>query len=858
MSLRARRRRTEHVLDDTRETLASLPDFTPAWIDVIDGWSGTFTGNKLAGCWSWLSLRILSEGDDSLVPALAFLVNALGSRLAPLDGEAAAALSPRKRELRHLLRTNRHARDYVTLFSFNGTGEIEFDFDSPVGEQVILNGARPCEPTLVRTAEDLADAALFFTGTATSRASLAKEARLAVRLLSMDGAPARLEEAAFWARESSHPQLYVAYMSSMLASGNATFGASGNRRFHAGLERARRLEDGAIEALIQTKWLFTATHLDENGNADPSRALNDDEALTRFCAAKALEDGASDDTVAAAEYWLRNFEALAGGAPGTMAEATDATFWNQADCVNGQASEPEAKDARIGFLVDIYRDISIENPERFANSQRLSNELLRSRGFKRLVRKGCYVTAYGPDARVPLFRDYVFILRNLDKLSTLLIAEDHVAISFGDLENEGYYKLALRYFMSMPSVSVVTSGTLIGYVADSLAFLDASKRAAGSTPDFATVTDREGVMLREFCMRKGAPHARIPATRAFLDWAKNDQGAISYRDSLMSYLTAPPDPPAKGGASIPDEDLLAIDGALGRAAEHSLNAALSRLMLHILIQTELRPSELLRVSTDAIVCGDKPNEYLVLAYSKTTRGWKGKNVITERTRRLFSHAQSITQPLRDRCANPEVARYVFLTEVDGVVRPMGQSVLKYWLKKACREAGCRRYTPGNIRDTHMTKALEFTMREGLGEAELAILTRHRRVDTTTSHYVEQSILSILESDCGIIIGGDKLAEAGKKVVAEIPADRAGIEYEVENGCGSCAAGECRLESIASCLICPDFVTDPSRRPYFVNAIRKIDGLLPKAPTQHDREDLVAIKGLHAAYVAVIDQMGVAR
>ena len=200
MSLRARRRRTEFVLDDTRETLASLPDFTPEWVDVIDGWSDAFTGSRLAGCWSWTSLCILSEGDDSLVPALAFLVNALGSRLEPLDGEAAAALSPRKRDLVRLLRTSRHARDYVTLFSFDGTGEIGFDFDSPVGEQVILSGARPCETTSVRTAEDLADAALSFTGTATSRASLAKAARLPVRLLSMDGAPCRLEEAAFWAR----------------------------------------------------------------------------------------------------------------------------------------------------------------------------------------------------------------------------------------------------------------------------------------------------------------------------------------------------------------------------------------------------------------------------------------------------------------------------------------------------------------------------------------------------------------------------------------------------------------------------------------------------------------------------------
>jgi hypothetical protein len=211
-----------------------------------------------------------------------------------------------------------------------------------------------------------------------------------------------------------------------------------------------------------------------------------------------------------------------------------------------------------------------------------------------------------------------------------------------------------------------------------------------------------------------------------------------------------------------------------------------------------------------------------------------------------------TENLRTACNIEALRDYIFLYPGNSAaIYHFNTTVFRDCLNAVCRKLGLsQNYNASNLRDTHMTKALEHIIRNGKSDLEMGLLTKHKHLDTTKNHYIEMELEKMLEATYGITIGSVGI-NAAAKIVEQFPAPAESAENDVENGCGKCTANECVMKSSLPCIVCEHFVTTVNHAPFFIRAIENVDRLMATAGSRHDIEDLVIIKNLYGAYLEAI-------
>ena len=182
---------------------------------------------------------------------------------------------------------------------------------------------------------------------------------------------------------------------------------------------------------------------------------------------------------------------------------------------------------------------------------------------------------------------------------------------------------------------------------------------------------------------------------------------------------------------------------------------------------------------------------------------------------------------------------------------MTSGIFSKYLKDICVKLKLpTTYTAANVRDSHMTKAFEYSLRNKKSDAEFSVLSGHRRIDTAKSHYIEMELEKMLESTYGIVIG-EELIQTNSKILDVIPKELDNKENDVENGCGKCTAPNCVITSSLPCMACKYFITTVAHEKFFIKAIDNVQRLIEQTNNRHDKEDLVTIKGLYLLYLKAI-------
>ncbi len=298
--------------------------------------------------------------------------------------------------------------------------------------------------------------------------------------------------------------------------------------------------------------------------------------------------------------------------------------------------------------------------------------------------------------------------------------------------------------------------------------------------------------------------------------------------------------------AIPDEDLNRIAEVMRKYAQKNIRFELYYSVFYLALETEFRISQIVNLEAHCVRETLKNGQYVILSKTKTSHGEYKEQAITSYTKRHLDEIHRLTEPFRQRCTDSRMRQLLFLEpyEVKGIeFRPLGPQCFNRHLKNCCIEARTRPYAFSNLRDTHMTKAEEFIIRKGLSDMYLKVLTDHKSSETTKIHYSQIQLTEILEAVHGIIIGDVHLEGS----IVQNPILSPPEEESVSNGCGYCKNAVCTTTSYLDCLMCPHFVTMPARIPYFDEQLKSIDQKIKNTPIAHDKEDLVMIKRLLAAY-----------
>ena len=310
--------------------------------------------------------------------------------------------------------------------------------------------------------------------------------------------------------------------------------------------------------------------------------------------------------------------------------------------------------------------------------------------------------------------------------------------------------------------------------------------------------------------------------------------------------------------AIPDDDLIKLNNMLKEQQYNSEVKTFYYAIFHICLQTSLRISQICHLRYDCLSNTMKDGQYKIKTVSKTSNGEEYKTIISRETGKQIKDIIKITEDNRQNCKDSELASYLFLKKDQMLslgYTPVNASNFKDYLYECCEKLHIPQYGPSNLRDTHITKAFEFRLRNGMSDAAEMILTGHTNIDIDNNHYIQKNLIQMLESTYGIIIGDVNI----KGQIVSNDSDSINQENSVENGCGYCKARSCVFETSLPCLYCKYFITTTKHKKYFVEMMKHVDDVLKSVDDnvsadkrQHTKDDLVAIKELIAAYLYHID------
>lgn len=370
-------------------------------------------------------------------------------------------------------------------------------------------------------------------------------------------------------------------------------------------------------------------------------------------------------------------------------------------------------------------------------------------------------------------------------------------------------------------------------------------------------TNEEAILIKKYIGNKpikvASKNNTVGTLRRFLIYCSRNS-KIKTDDLVFEYLKQYCEPAKTVAKAVTDEHLILIHNYLNERAKTSKIHKLVLAIFHILLQTEFRISQICNLKIDCIQSTIKPNQFRICSHSKTSNGLKDECMITPFTYKCLADIIEDTQDMREAHQTEDASNYIFIYQSKLTkakeIRVISLGIVKNTITEACKACNIPKFNCSNLRDTHMTKALEHVIRNGKNELEMSILSRHKKFDTTTNHYIAFELEKMLESTYGIIIGKD-LVDAKSKIVENLPKHLSDAKRDVESGCGKCSVKNCKTTNALGCLTCKYFVTTPKHRIFFEKTIKTIDMQIHNTTNRHDIEDLTTIKRLHMMYLRAI-------
>ena len=342
-------------------------------------------------------------------------------------------------------------------------------------------------------------------------------------------------------------------------------------------------------------------------------------------------------------------------------------------------------------------------------------------------------------------------------------------------------------------------------------------------------------------------NTKIYNLRAFLQFL--DENGVCQIDSGVYYHLYNQNELNNTAKAIPDDDLRSLIRVMINNAQGSLKNELYSVIFKIALDTEFRISQIVSLQKDCVYETAKKGEFIILSRRKDAASQDEQQPITTETKRQIDRAIAITAAIRAQ-APKYLKNTLFIVPQNGTVsaRAITRENFRKYLVQCCEQAEIPVYTAENLRDTHMTKAREFKIKHQLSDIETAALTGHKTPDIDMQHYVDMNVYTMMEALHGVIIGNVNI---NGNIEKTLPDDIARNENEVSGGCGYCKSPVCNNMTYLDCIMCGDFVTMPSRLPFFEEQVKQMDIKIQQANTPHDKEDYVNIKRLLVAYISRI-------
>lgn len=519
----------------------------------------------------------------------------------------------------------------------------------------------------------------------------------------------------------------------------------------------------------------------------------------------------------------------------------------------------ESKHLRIlvNFYVFLFQKTA--NHDLFGRNAKVDFFSIKKPTFIKAYKNGYRTVYFNPIDPVPQ-TDYWFLnVNGFDYNTSSINDQKTVEVSFADIKNVTYRNW-VKEWLWKDNQSLYTKIHSLPHVRYFFNFIEDLKNGKISSIYVKRQKNKsETISLNEVLAFKKHIFSAIENNRTINSYIYEPRAVLVYLNNekiteietgIFYHLKAVLDTNYNNSKAISDEDLKKLSAIMKVKAEGSYENALYYAIFYIALETEFRISQIANLKIDCVKPTAKKNEFVIKSITKTSNGELVEQPITTYVKRHIDEILRITKPLRESCPVESTKTYLFIKEANkkGLFNTISEEGFNTFLSKCCEEAGIEKVTASNLRDTHMTKAEEFIIRNALSDVEQSILTGHKNVDTTSRHYIENQIKEMLETIHGAIIGN---VDINGQIMEKADESLARKENEVSNKCGYCSSESCHNFTYLDCMMCNSFVATVDRIPYFEEQIKVVDEKIKLATSPHSKEDLVNIKQLLLNYLQAL-------
>lgn len=549
---------------------------------------------------------------------------------------------------------------------------------------------------------------------------------------------------------------------------------------------------------------------------------------------------------------LTNFEtSLKGLEIHEITDFTLTTFITQINFFRENGSSNKV----LNLICDIYLFIMDKYYTNIFENDHISNNILLRTGLGSYLNEGYDLIAYNPIEDIPSSDKWILNFSNSNVGNSMTSASESTVIDFSLIQNE-VYRYWYKFYVWKSSSDLYSKIQMKTHIIRFFNHINDLK--TGKLYSIYTKPNEDiGISIEEILSYKTfidnsvinnrTKNGCIYAPRTVLKFIQ-ENNIFDLHNGIFYYLTNVLDTNYDNTKSIPHEELNKISALIKDKANNDPIITIYYLIFYIALETEFRVSQILSLQIDCIKEVSKANQYVLVSKTKTSKNAKIEQPITIYVKKHIEEIIKLTQPYRDDCSNAELKNFLFLVpnfSRKNAYRIITAANFNSFFKLCCQELSLPVYTLSNLRDTHMTMAEEYVIRNQLSDLEQSILSGHKSTNVDNKHYVDTQIKELLESVHGIIIGSVNL---NGEILEIIPSNLATNENSVANQCGYCSTRSCNDTSYLSCLLCNSFVTTLDRLPFFEEQVKIMDEKIKNSTLPHDIEDFSNIKLLNLEYI----------
>lgn len=508
----------------------------------------------------------------------------------------------------------------------------------------------------------------------------------------------------------------------------------------------------------------------------------------------------------------------------------------------------------------IYLNTLLDNESIFKIEDPIDVVMLQRSDFIDKYQEGYKIVYINPFEKVPTFDKWAINPNGFEKFTTRLNHRTYLYMDFSSIHNELYRQAAKQYFWN-DTKNLDSKRNTQYIITEFFNFISNYKsNFIGNTDeniDYTTITTVDVFSFRSNIetgtLSVKTKNNKYQNLKYLLQYCEKEK-ILNVESGCFEFLRPHSEPDATGGTDIPDDELKKLEKHLRNLSEENLRKNLYYIIFHIAIETEFRISQILSLKISEIKEGMKKGQFYIHSTNKISNKDKQEQHISEYAKRHLDIAIKHTEKLRE-AASEKNKDYVFLfknpNNNHAEIKPIRAGGFSRFLKKECKRINIKEYTAANLRDTHMTKAIEYAFKNGLSDVQTKILVNHKNLEKTTGgHYVNPRIRTFAEATFGVTIGdvdikGNILAKNN---------DEFSKDETVDNGCGFCKESACKIKNELGCPMCDGFVVTLDRIPFYEQRIKEIDTMIANESIAHEIEHLQTIKRLYVAYLERLYQL----